>query len=201
VKLLIEGYYTGGGLMNNSGAGGCLFYANLSANPAHCDTMRVALVDPVTLTNDTILTGIMMTNGTISFTIPGTYTNQSYYIRLIHRNALETWSKLPVTFTSPSTTYDFTTAVNKAYGNNMVQSFDHLGWMIYSGDISDANGPGLGHHDGIVEAQDYLDMENAVSIIKGGYVYEDLTGDGVVEAADYLIMENAVSIIRSVARP
>ena len=62
-------------------------------------------------------------------------------------------------------------------------------------------GLGLGYQDQIIEAQDYLDMENAVAIIKTGYVYEDITGDGVVEAADYLIMENAVAAIRFTYRP
>ena len=54
---------------------------------------------------------------------------------------------------------------------------------------------GIGIQDGIVESQDYADMENAVYITLGGYVFEDITGDGVVESLDYSIMENNVSFI------
>jgi hypothetical protein len=139
----------------------------------------------------------------LNLTIPGTYAGNSYYLRCVHRNALETWTAAPVVITSPSFAYDFTLAANKAYGSNMIESYDQMGWMFYSGDISDVNitGLGLGYQDNIVEAQDYLDIENAVAIIKVGYNPEDLTGDGIVEAADYLIMENAVSAIRYTYRP
>ena len=44
-------------------------------------------------------------------------------------------------------------------------------------------------------------MENAVAIIKTGYVYEEITGDGIVEAADYLLIENAVAAIRFTVHP
>ncbi|HEY6626133.1 MAG TPA: M14 family zinc carboxypeptidase, partial [Ignavibacteriaceae bacterium] len=42
-----------------------------------------------------------------------------YYIVLKHRNAVETWSAQPQTFSSNSLTYDFTTGQDKAYGNNL----------------------------------------------------------------------------------
>jgi hypothetical protein len=204
VKVLIEGYYSGAGMMDNFGSGGCLYVTGASgASPNDADTMRVVLVDPGTLNYVATFTGIMQTNGNIALTIPASYAGNSYYIRLVHRNALETWSAAPVLISSPATTYDFTTAANKAYGSNMVQSYDLMGWMIYSGDISDVNyqGLGLGYQDNLIEAQDYLDMENAVAIIKVGYNFEDVTGDGIVEAADYLIMENAVAAIRFTYRP
>jgi hypothetical protein len=34
-----------------------------------------------------------------------------------------------------------------------------------------------------------------------GYVPSDITGDGIVEATDYLIMENNVAAIKFVIRP
>jgi hypothetical protein len=203
VKAFIEGYYSGNGMMDNFGSGGCLSITS-GAPATDADTMRIVLVNPSNMQDVMTVAGILHTNGQMSVTIPASnISGNSYFIKLIHRNSLETWSSQPVVFTSPSTSYDFTTAQNKAFGNNMVQTFDNMGWMIYSGDISDGtlNGTGLGNQDGIIEAQDYVDMENAVAIIKIGYQYEDLTGDGIVEAADYLIMENAVSAIRFAMRP
>jgi hypothetical protein len=68
---------------------------------------------------------------------------------------------------------------------------DLSGWAFYSGDISHFL-TGLGHKDGIIEAQDYGDMENAVYYTLNGYIVEDITGDGFVESADYALMENNV---------
>jgi len=203
MKALIEGYYTGGGLMDNYGSGGLLAVVPPYASYNNSDTIHVSLVDSATLSTIATSYAIMQVNGTMSLSFPGVANGNRYYLKVFHRNALETWSAHTVPFTGGIATYDCTTGQNKAYGSNMVNSYDGMGWMFYSGDISDANalGLGLGYQDGIIEAQDYLDMENAVSIIKSGYVVEDITGDGLVEAADYLIMENAVSAIRFSIHP
>jgi hypothetical protein len=102
---------------------------------------------------------------------------------------------------SAYTFYDFTTNDFNAYGNNQIETFDQQGWAIYSGDISDAGSAVIGNQDGVIEGQDYSDMENAVSSILTGYVYADITGDGVVEGLDYSIMENNVYYVISVMRP
>jgi hypothetical protein len=200
LKAYLEGYYTGGGLMNNFGAGGCLFVTSNSMNALDADTIEVSAIHPVTLVPLDVKKVIMKTNGTASVTFsPSVVAGNSYYIRVRHRNALETWSALPVLMNA-TTNYDFTTASNKAFGNNMIQTFDAAGWAFYSGDISDGS-LGVNHQDGVVEAQDYLDMENAVQTILVGYVTEDISGDGVVEATDYLIMENNVSGLRFTNHP
>jgi hypothetical protein len=99
-----------------------------------------------------------------------------------------------------STTYDFTNAANKAYGSNQIEV--ELGiFAIYSGDISDATTFIVGVQDGLIESQDYGDMENAVFVTLMGYVTEDITGDGIVESADYSVMENNVYLTRVVHRP
>jgi hypothetical protein len=201
VRVLIEGYYSSNGLMNNFGNGGCLFVTGNSGSISDADTIRISLVDSASHSVVPLGKAILKTNGHVRIAYPSSALGNRYYLKLVHRNALETWSARTVPFISPITSYDFTTAANKAYGNNQTQSSDGF-WMIYSGDISDVNNnQPIGQQDGIVEAQDYLDMENAVSIIKSGYVFEDITGDGLVEAQDYLIMENAVSAIRSSIHP
>jgi hypothetical protein len=117
----------------------------------------------------------------------------SYFIRIRHRNALETWSALPVVM-QQNTVYDFAIADSMAYGNNMIESYDHHGWIIYSGDISDSLNLGLGScfQDGSIDSADYGVMEQAVSTIMIGYNCQDITGDGITEASDYMIMEEAV---------
>jgi hypothetical protein len=200
LRAFLEGYYTGGGMMDNSGAGGCLYVTGQSANPLDADYVTVSAINPVTLNVVDTKTAIMKTNGSVSFTFGNAVSaGSSYYIRVRHRNAIETWSANPVVM-SANTSYDFTTAANKAYGNNMIQTFDNGGFAFFSGDISDASS-GVGFQDNIVESQDYLDMENAVQLILLGYNPQDITGDGIVEAGDYLVMENNVNYVRFTLRP
>ena len=146
---------------------------------------------------------ILHIDGTVTATFYSVNAGSSYFIRVQHRNALKTWSKLPVLITD-NTTYDFSAANSKAFGNNQVDVGTPLGqapkWAFYSGDISDAS-LGIRLQDNVIESQDYLDMENSVSLIKIGYNVEDVTGDGVVESLDYPIMENNVGQIVFTIRP
>lgn len=113
-----------------------------------------------------------------------------HYIVVNHRNALETWSANPVSF-SPNATYDFSTAANKAYGNNLKGMSNGI-FAIYSGDLN---------KDGVIESADYAKMENDVLSILFGYVVSDITGDGVVESFDYALLENNIFEVIFVQRP
>jgi hypothetical protein len=193
LKVYLEGYYTGNGLMDNYGSGGLLYITGISANPQDADTVYISAVDINTFAEIDRQPSILKTDGTVnvsfnSSVIPGNY----YYIKVNHRNSIETWSASPVLFNTPLT-YNFSDQASKAYGSNMVSTFDGS-FAFWSGDISDQVGI-RGLQDGIIESQDYSDMENAVYIILLGYVPEDITGDGVVESADYSIVENNVYYI------
>jgi hypothetical protein len=194
LRMLIEGYYIGGGLMQAA--------PDPFNHPLLADTVLIELrnnVSPYALAFSQ--KGTINTNGNGSFIFPTG--PSSYYMVVKHRNALETWSASPVQMNSLST-YDFTNSQSKAYGNNMVNVgalFNEQPiWAFYSGDISDPS-LGLGYQDGIIESQDYLEMENAVSLISTGYIIQDITGDDIVESQDYLIMENNVGAIIFVVRP
>jgi hypothetical protein len=194
-KLYLEGYYavgSGPGLMDNLGGGGALYYQGFSTNPTDVDTVRISAMDATTYALVEEQTGILQTNGDVTVTFSNAVSaGTAYYIRVTHRNAIETWSGAPVMM-STSTSYNFTDAASKAYGNNPVLTGDGMFYAFYSGDISDAGTATVGIQDGVIESQDYSDMENAVYITLGGYVTEDITGDGVVESTDYSIMENNV---------
>jgi hypothetical protein len=195
ITAFLEGFYLGNGQLSPS-----LYLSSVPhANEQQADTITVELRDfnnphgPAAATFKTLL----YSNGKAYCIYPlaGGLVGNSYYVVLKHRNAVETWSANAVPITANSS-YDFTNAQNKAYGSNQRQAFDNGNvWTIFSGDISDAGLGMVGAQDGVIESQDYLDMENAVSIIKMGYVYEDITGDGVVEASDYFYMENNVNSV------
>ena len=112
---------------------------------------------------------------------------------------METWSAQSVFFGSSSVSYDFTGALNKAYGNNQNNLNDGY-FGLWSGDISDIV-YGVGFQDGVIESQDYSDLENALTVTLLGYKPEDLTGDGVVESSDYSLMEGNVYYTKAVSRP
>jgi subtilisin-like proprotein convertase family protein len=182
LKVFIEGYYIGNGLMN-----AVVDPFNL---PLLCDTMILELRHtsfPYATVHS--LKHTINTSGTGRFTLPPSAIGNSYYVVVKHRNAIETWSANPL-FITDNLNLDFTNAINKAYGNNLRDLHDG-NFAMWSGDISDVS-YGVGYQDQVIEGQDYSDMENALLLISTGYVYEDITGDGVVEGLDYSIMENNV---------
>ena len=83
----------------------------------------------------------------------------------------------------------------------MIQTYDTIGWAFYSGDIADALTGVVGIQDGVMESQDYGDMENAISQSLTGYIIEDITVDGVAESLDYSLMQNNTYYSRSLIRP
>jgi hypothetical protein len=192
LKMFIQGFYRGNNLMAAT--------VNPVLYPTLCDTITVELhklISPYTM--EYKCTGTINVSGNGSFNFPNAVLNQNYYVVIRHRNALETWSSNPVLITYNST-YDFTNAQSKAYGNNLYNLGDG-NYAVYCGDISDALTAALGIQDGIVEAQDYGDMENAVYITLMGYVIEDITGDGIVESSDYGLMGDNVYFTRVLIRP
>lgn len=166
-----EGFRTAGGI---------------SAN----DTMRVFLRNsssPYTIAdNAKVCKGIQ---GAVSFLNAGT---GNYYVQVSHRNSISVWSANTVSYTSAGTvkTYLFTTCACRAYGNNQVPVFGKN--CFYGGDTN---------QDGIVDASDYSEIDNAANEFISGYVNSDLTGDEIVDGTDASICENNASNFISVISP
>jgi hypothetical protein len=114
--------------------------------------------------------------------------NGNYYIVVRHRNHLETWSSVPQSFvTGNPVNYDFTTASNKAYGNNMkpVGSV----WVFWGGD-ADQDGSVLIVNDYNLFKQNFG---------QDGYLSPDFNGDKYVDGYDLSILYN--NFFKSKARP
>jgi len=114
-----------------------------------------------------------------------------YYIVLKHRNALETWSSTGQLFTNNALAYDFTTANNKAYGNNLV--LKNSKWCIYSGDVN---------QDAVISAADLnlIFIDNIFGVT--GYIPTDLNGDVFTEIEDInTVFVNSVFSIYSKRPP
>ena len=103
LKVFIDGLYSNGAMQ------AVLYNAGLSNDPTACDSIVVELHDAV-FPNSIVVSvkTLLHKNGTASISLPGNLLNHSYYIAIRHRNAIETWSKNPVSFNTLTTTFDFT---------------------------------------------------------------------------------------------
>ena len=93
--------------------------------------------------------------------------------------------------TGGTLTFDFTTALNQAYGSNQ-KSVGGGVFALYSGDVN---------QDEFLESSDYSMIENQAQSFTTGYVSEDLNGDWIVESSDYSLIENTSQSFIYVLRP
>jgi len=192
LKLLIEGYYLGSGLMRN-----LLYQSGLSTNALATDSIQVALWRADHLQNvvpDYSAEVMLINNGNTSLILPGWTTSNSYYIAIKHRNSIETWSKLPVLITAV-TNYDFTTAQSKAYDNGVNPPMRNLGdgrFAFISGDLN---------QDGGIDMLDLSETENDAAQALTGYQTADCTGNGIADLNDLIIVEDNAAKFIYYARP
>jgi hypothetical protein len=176
-KCYIQGFYVGGNLMQSTLANG-----GITAPVTACDSIDVELRDS-TLPNIIVASGKTLLNqdGSFSYSFPSL--NGNYYLVIKHRCALQTWSASPILFSGTSVQYDFTTAANKAYGDNMIE-IEAGKWAFYSGDVV------------VDENMDLLDLgmiESDISAFSYGYLVTDINGDGNVDLLDSPILEGNIS--------
>ena len=179
LKLIIEGYYNGAGGMQPA-----LLNAGVGLSSTEVDTIVVELRDalsPATIVHSA--TVVINTNDSAMITLPGSVIGNSYYIAVFHRNAVQTWSDLPVTF-SGVTNYDFTTAATQANGSNMIEVTPGV-FAFYSGDIAP--------QDEVVDITDQGYVGNDIQNFAFGYVATDVSGDGVVDITDQAIVDNNIN--------
>ena len=176
LQVFIEGYYLGGGLMNN-----CLNITGVSGDPLDADVVTISAMDaapPHNLVEAQV--GTLKTNGDVTVTFTSAVVaNTSYYIKVNHRNSVEAWSANPVVLTA-STMYSFSSSASQAYSSNQVTTFDALYAAIYSGDIN---------QDGAIDGSDFLEFDPPNQAGAGGYVVSDVNGDGAVDGSDFLVFD------------
>ncbi len=118
----------------------------------------------------------------------------SYYVRVRHRNCIDTWSYSPLTLVkNTNLNYDFTDEAFRAFGfNQKIVSNVPLLFGIYSGDVN---------RDGTVDATDVSIVDNDALNFVSGYVVTDLTGDYYVDGLDFLVADNNASLFVAVIQP
>ncbi len=178
VKLFLEGFYNStteqmNQVMNETGP---------QFNTGICDKITLQIVEQnapynVAFTAQDV---DISTDGEIKvYNIPN-YISGNYYIVAKHRNHLETWSGMPVSFNNYSTTYNFTDGLTKALGSNQKQ-FGTGQCALYVGDVN---------QDGAVDSNDMGAMDNAIYNLVTGYDVTDLNGDGGTDSNDSGFVDN-----------
>lgn len=177
LSVIIEGFY------------------NASINTQNLsDTLRAYLCSSTSPYNsiDSSVAKIDSATNVAAFTFSHA-ANGNYYIKIIHRNSIETWSSTVQSITSGIQSYDFTSSSSQAFGNNMIHvDASPVRFAIYSGDIV---------KDGIVNLNDLLLAYNHAAGFMNGYLSSDVNGDGIVNLADLVITNNNSIGFVSVEKP
>jgi hypothetical protein len=176
ITLAIEGYYN----LSNSRLNirdTVTAYLRSSVSPFSAVDSAKSVIDSVSLTG--------------SFEFFNTYSGR-YYVSIQGRNILETWSRSGGETVNAGTvnSYDFTTSVSNAFGNNMILKGSK--YCIYSGDVN---------NDGIIDAADVSSADNDAYLYLSGYLDTDVNGDYSVDATDLQIIDNNAFNIISVITP
>jgi hypothetical protein len=174
IRAFLQSYYGYAGYMWP-----VIFQQGQANYPVFTDSIEVQFREAASPASTAFQTkALLQLNGNISLELPAFLMNQSYYIVLKNRQAIETWSANPVTI-SVNGFYDFSIHPNQAFGANQTQIEPGL-WALYSGDIN---------QDGVVDGLDYNEWENDSNNFVGGYFSTDLNGDGIVDGLDFIYWE------------
>ena len=174
-SVLLQGLYTGSGLMNQA-------YNEFGPQwPAGvADQITIQLHEGTNYS--TIVwsqTGVALsTSGTAVLSVPGEYSG-TYYITIRHRNSLETTTAVPVSFAGSTIEQSFGSRAD-VYGGNLGTTPDGR-FVIYAGDVN---------QDGFIDTQDYIDVDNDSYNYASGYLVSDVDGNGMVDTNDYIFIDN-----------
>jgi hypothetical protein len=92
IRLFLEGYY-----LNNQTMRPALYNQGVpNATLAQVDTIKISLLDTISLENIYSTNGILDTNGYLTITIPEIYIGRPCYVKTTHRNSIPVFSKKPI---------------------------------------------------------------------------------------------------------
>lgn len=117
-----------------------------------------------------------------------------YNLVVKHKNCIETWSSSSINFIRDTTSsYNFTTSLSQAFGNNMSQVDNSpVRFGIFSGDVNQSN---------FIDLTDISMIDNDAFNFVMGNVVTDLTGNGFVDISDFEIVDNNAYNFISVITP
>jgi D-alanyl-D-alanine carboxypeptidase len=176
LKLYLQGYYAGNNIMNIA-----LFNQGILANINITDSITVELRNALPPYSALASSKTIIDKSGMAFCNFSSLSG-SYYIVVKNRNHIETWSATPIAIGTNST-YNFTTAANKAYGANQSEVESGV-WALYSGDLnSDEN----------IDLLDLALLEFDINNFAFGYLVTDINGDGNIDLLDTPVVEGNIN--------
>jgi len=178
IGMAIQGFYNSASNRLNMLDTVRVYFRN-SSPPYNVIDSGISILDSVTLN--------------ASFVLPS-LTTGTYFLQIKHRNSIETWSSIGVSYTSGNTlVYSFLTSTAQAFGSNMIQvDASPLRFAIYGGDVN---------QDGTIDATDVSLIDNDAQNFISGYVLTDITGDRFADGSDFAIADNNAANFVSVVIP
>lgn len=174
LETYVQGFYMNGGMMRS-----VLFNQGQSNATTDCDTVWVELHEPVyPYALVTTCMGVLQTNGQLTCTFNLPASGNTYYIAIRHRNAVETWSAVPVVFYHTAN-YDFTGSAMQAFSSNQIEVEPGI-FALYSGDMDQSGG---------IDGDDFNLIDPDIQSGNGGYLSTDLDGSGGVDGDDFNIFD------------
>ncbi len=184
ITAFIQGLYTGNNQMTSAPRN-----ADATSSLSIADTVTIELHSSTApFSTQYSQKSTLDINGLSNIILPGASIGNSYYISVLHRNAIETWSANPV-FISAITNYNFSSGIGQAYSSNLVDMGNGI-YAIFSGDIN---------QDGSIDFNDYPTLDISSSNGDLGYVATDLNGDASTDFNDYPLIDinSSLGIIKS----
>jgi hypothetical protein len=174
LTLLLEGLYNGTAMIPAQDDMGNHWGATIA------DVITVELRDDIdpTIVVASFTNQILSTNGICTLAVPFSL-GDLYYIAVKHRNSIQTWSALPISFNQLTINYNFTTAATQAFGDNQKQ----VGTGVYAFFVGDVN------QDEVIDLSDLVAMDTDLTNGTVDYVVYDLNGDGVVDLSDLVAID------------
>ncbi len=125
----------------------------------------------------------MTTDGVAKLNISAEFSG-NYYIKVKHRNHLQIWSSVPVSFAGGAINYDFTVSSTQAYqipgGIDPQVQVSNGVYALYLGDLDQG---------GWVDSEDLNIFEPNLTIGAIGFVSSDFDGNGLVDSEDFNLFE------------
>lgn len=164
LTMLVEGFYDAGSDSQVSDTVKCYLHNSVS---------------PYVVVDSAI--GVVSSSGNLPLAFKNAGSG-TYYIVIDHRNTIQTWSANAVAMTPTLINYDFITAANKAYGDNMKEvDASPVTFAVYSGDPN---------KDGTIDVSDLIYIYNDLIILAEGYITSDINGDSFADVSDLIITYN-----------